>query len=95
MNKKLSKIETELIGSWELISGVMKQDSISNRIQWLTDSYLIQESVDGRNWSALYRDPEDGRNWELYYPQSHMHGGGPPALRFISPDEARKRYKLR
>jgi Immunity protein 27 len=92
MNKKLSRTETVLIGSWELVSGVMKQDSVSDRIQWLTDSCLIQESVDGENWSALYIDPEDGRHWELSYPQSHLQGGGPPTLKVIAADSVKQGY---
>jgi len=43
-------------------------------------------------WSRLYLDPVDGRYWELIYPQSEIHGGGPPRLAHISADAAKIKY---
>jgi immunity protein 27 of polymorphic toxin system len=43
-------------------------------------------------WSKLYLDPVDGGYWELTYPQSEMHGGGPPQLVHISADAAKIKY---
>ena len=43
---------------------------------------------------ALYRDPNDNRLWELIYPQSEMHGGGPPELRNLTFNEARQKYDV-
>ncbi len=94
MNKKPSGSETSLVGSWFEKGNSVEQDSVCERIQWLTDSYFEQIVVDGDNWSALYKDPDDGSYWELAYPQSHMHGGGPPALKRISENEAYQRYNL-
>jgi len=94
MNKKPSISETSLVGSWIMIKGVMSQDSVCKRIQWLTDSYFKQVAVDGDNWSALYENPDDGGYWELTYPQSHMHGGGPPTLKQISKEIACAQYNL-
>ena len=73
-------------------SGSMTQDSICDRIQWLTESYLEQIAIDGDNWSALFKDPHDGRYWELTYPQSHMQGGGPPTLQLLSKEAVFKKY---
>jgi len=70
------------------------QDSVCERIQWLTDSYLDLVVVDGDNWSALYRSPDDGSYWELTYPKSHMHGGGAPCLKLLSYDFAINKYKI-
>ncbi len=95
MTNKLGCNETRLVGSWVEKSGSVVQDSVCERIQWLTDSYLEQVSVDGDNWSALYRNHDDGSYWELTYPQSHMHGGGPPTLQRVSKDDAYKRYGIR
>jgi len=75
-----------------MVDGTMVQDSICERIQWLTESVLREISVDGDNWIALYQDPQDDRYWELSYPLGHMQGGGPPALRIISEKEAREKY---
>jgi len=47
---------------------------------------------DAGGWDILYRDPQDGRYWELIYPRSHMHGGGPPELRCLTPEETEKKY---
>jgi len=94
MNKKPSSGETSLVGSWVMKSGSMIQDSVCERIQWLTDSHFKQVTVDGDNWSALYKNPDDGSYWELTYPQSHMHGGGPPTLQRISKEDACKQYGI-
>jgi len=90
MNVKLKKAETYLVGRCNLIGGVMTQDSVSSRIQWLTESVLSEILIDGVNWSALYLDPEDGRYWELTYPQSHMQGGDPLSLSNIPIETAEK-----
>jgi len=80
MIKKLNSNETRLVGRWIEKSGSVVQDAVCERIQWLIDSHLEQITVNGDNWSALYRNPDDGSYWELTYPKSHMHGGGPPTL---------------
>ena len=92
MSKKPSGTESSIVGSWVVKGNAVIQDSICERIHWLTDSYFEQIDVDGDNWSALYKSPEDGNYWELTYPQSHMHGGGPPTLTRISADDACDRY---
>lgn len=93
MTKKLNSSETILVGSWVENDGSVVQDSVCERIQWLTGSYFRQLAVDGDNWSALYTNPDDGSYWELTYPKSHMHGGGPPTLQRLSKCEAHKRYR--
>ncbi len=95
MSRKPHSSETSLVGSWVEKDNSIVQDSICERIQWLTDSYFEQIAIDGDNWSALYKNPADGSYWELTYPQSHMHGGGPPTLQRISKDDACKRYSIR
>lgn len=92
MNEMLKSDEVELVGHWRMVGDVMTQDAVCERIQWLTDSVLQELSVDGSNWSALYRDPSDNRLWELTYPQGQMHGGGPPKLHVVCDVEARQRY---
>lgn len=95
MTKKPSADEVNLIGSWGVVDGSVVQDSVCERIQSLTDSYFEQIVVDGDNWSAWYRNPDDNSYWELTYPQSHMHGGGPPALQRVSDDYASRNYGVR
>jgi len=94
MNKKPDQSENCIVGEWtEAADGSVVQNSACDRIQWLTESYFEQIAVDGDNWCALYRDPEEGAYWELTYPQSHMHGGGPPALNRITEHLAQKKYR--
>jgi hypothetical protein len=79
-------------GQWILQSGRTVADDVSKRILALTKSYLVGVGRDASGWNALYRDPNDGRYWELTYPQSELHGGGPPQLRFLTADEASEKY---
>ncbi|HSN71721.1 MAG TPA: Imm27 family immunity protein [Steroidobacteraceae bacterium] len=67
-------------------------DDPSQRIQWLIETALERITADQDGWTVLYRDPTDGRFWELSYPQSHLHGGGPPRLCLIDRDRACKTY---
>ena len=94
MNKKPNTGENSLVGSWVMKDGTMIQDSVCNRIQWLTDSFFEEITIDGDNWSALYKNPDDGEYWELTYPKSDMQGGGPPTLNRISKEAACQQYNI-
>jgi hypothetical protein len=91
---KLKPNEIELQGSWEFVGNSMKADNISERIENLVSSYLIEISEDESGWNKLYQDPEDKRYWELSYPESEMHGGGAPLLKSLSLNEAKKKYRV-
>ena len=84
--------ETELIGRWESTGGTIQADASAARIKELTDAHLTKVAVTHSGWGTLYRDPSDLRFWELTYPHSEMHGGGPPMLRYLSPEEAHTKY---
>jgi hypothetical protein len=90
MNLKPS--ETVLTGRWILQGDRPVEDEICKRIFALTKSYLVEVARDASGWSALYRDPADGRYWELTYPQSELHGGGPPELTVLSNEEVGRKY---
>ena len=64
----------------------------SRRIHYLVTHRLARLGTDASGWETLYRDPRDNRLWEHTYPQSGMHGGGPPALHVISPQAAAAKY---
>ena len=77
-------------------SGSM-EDVTCERIKWLINNYLrkVADSPQWGAWETLYQDPADGRYWERTYPQSELHGGGPPQLRCLALNEAKQKYGLR
>jgi hypothetical protein len=86
--------EVLLDGKLELVDGKVRADAITVRIRALAKGVLTKMGTDPSGWDTLYQDPQDGRYWELTYPQSHMHGGGPPRLTVISHDEAKRKYGI-
>ena len=86
--------ETEILGTWEMKAGRMIEDETCRRIRSLVGAKLQQVAVSKDGWEKLYRDPRDGRYWELFYPQSELHGGGPPALRVASLETVQQKYGL-
>lgn len=89
---RLKPEEDELYGKWIEKDGVVSADETCCRIEWLTTNWLEKQAVDDSGWNVLYQDPSDGRYWELTYPQSEMHGGGPPALLHVSKETVESRY---
>lgn len=90
--KKLQPNEIELIGEWTFANGKTLGNKTCNRIDYLINHVLQKIGYDESGWDVLYRDPNDARFWELTYPQSHMHGGGPPRLTSITIEQARVKY---
>jgi hypothetical protein len=86
--------EMLLKGQWVLRDGRPVVDEVCRRISILTQSYLDEVGRDASGWNTIYRDPNDGRYWELTYPQSNLHGGGPPELRCLDIREAREKYNI-
>ena len=89
--------ETELTGKWIEVDGSVRGDAACERIASLTTGILVmvQDHPKAGGWVRLFQDKNDGRYWERSYPQGEFHGGGPPALRCISPEEVAKEYGLR
>lgn len=88
----IAPTEMLLTGQWLVLEGRVVADETCTRIDELTRSYLKGLGRDASGWDALYQDPGDRRLWELTYPESHMHGGGPPQLRCMTLEEATKKY---
>lgn len=86
--------ETAIVGAWIMKGGRMTGDSACERVHALTKTDLKFIAGHSNGWERLYVDPRDGRYWEHTYPQSGMHGGGPPALFQISAENASAKYKL-
>lgn len=91
---KLKPNEIELKGNWKLKGSSIKVDLVCERIEKLISEYLVEIAINENGWNKLFQDPEDKRYWELTYPESEMHGGGPPLLRYLSIQEARSKYPL-
>jgi hypothetical protein len=93
---KLQNNETDLLGNWVVQDGKAVADATCERIAWLAANHLCKVAVSERwgEWETLYQDPDDGRYWERTFPQSEMHGGGPPRLSVISAEAAAAKYGL-
>jgi hypothetical protein len=91
---KLNPSEVELVGKWVVANNQVRGDATCERIQWLMTHHLkkIANYKESGGWETLFQDPDDGRFWERTYPQSEMHGGGPPALKCLSKDQAKAKY---
>jgi hypothetical protein len=89
---RIAAEETDLRGNWINEDGVIVADGTCHRIDWLITNWIQRVCADSSGWDVLYKDPHDGRYWELIYPQSGMHGGGPPTLRFMPTDIAKSKY---
>ncbi len=90
----IEQTEVEIAGSWAMKDGKMVEDDACQRIRALVATELQQVAISKDGWEKLYQDTKDGRYWEWFYPQSELHGGGPPALRVISAEDAKKKYHL-
>lgn len=90
----LTPEETVLEGTWRWDGVTVVPSPECARIEALVTSALrlVAKSPDG--WDCLFRDPGDERYWELTYPESHLHGGGPPRLAVLTPAVAAEKYHL-
>ncbi|WP_122520545.1 Imm27 family immunity protein [Pannonibacter phragmitetus] len=84
--------ETSLVGKWAFVDGCIIPDEVCLRIENLINGHLRKLGHDRSGWDSLFVDPHDGRLWELIYPESSLHGGGPPELRFLTEEHARSKY---
>ena len=93
MPDHLRPTEVDLVGQWVPVGRGVQGDATCLRIQWLVSQRLERLGSDHTSgWETLFRDPRDGQLWELTYPQSEMHGGGPPRLRVITRQAAAAKY---
>jgi Immunity protein 27 len=84
--------ETEVVGIWKTADGHTTKDQDAQRIEVLVREHLKPIAVSSSGWEKLFQDPADGRFWELTYPDSNLHGGGPPKLAAVIEEEARRKY---
>ena len=91
---ELKPDENVLTGRWLLQDKSLVADDASKRIDQLVANHLVKISQTQDGWGTLFRDPNDGRFWELIYPDSGMHGGGPPVLQCMKVEDAKNKYDL-
>ena len=84
--------EREIRGKWIIDGRKIQADENCKRIELLITSYLHFIGCDSSGWDRLYLSPDDGRYWELTYPESELHGGGPPCLVCLPIEEAQTKY---
>ena len=82
----------ELRGSWLVENGKVVADAVCGEIDRLIENHLERVCDDETGWLTLFRDRRDGTLWERSYPDSGLHGGGPPRLVVIDIVEAKSRY---
>jgi hypothetical protein len=83
-------VKTVIEGRWNFYGQRVIADAACGQIDALLRSLTPYASTEG-GWTKLYRD-ESGVFWELTYPQSEMHGGGPPRLESLSREEMRLKH---
>ncbi|MFY8275577.1 Imm27 family immunity protein [Pseudoalteromonas sp. SSDWG2] len=86
--------ESELAGRWVESNAKVIADSVCERIDWLVNNHLQQIGTSKCGWALFFTDPTDGRFWLLTYPQSHMHGGGPPVLKVVTTEDLKNIVKV-
>ncbi len=86
--------EFEITGAWTIVDGTINKDENCRRIAHLVQNRLAKVGSDASGWDTLFRDPANDRYWELVYPQSELHGGGPPKLQMLSKFQAEQKYGL-
>ncbi len=94
MNTHFNKDEKQLVGGYAIINGRVESDQITERINYLTENVLVRLGFSEDGWDILYQDKNDGRYWELTFPQSALHGGGPPTLTLLNEETLKSKYWL-
>lgn len=82
----------EIIGKWVFKDGKVVADSNCELIKSIIKNDLSETGISEEGWIKLYQHT-NGSIWELTYPESHLHGGGPPKLKRIK-NVAQQNLKL-
>lgn len=72
-------MEKEIIGKWVFKNGKIFADSNCEAIKSMIKNDLSEIEISEDGWTKIYQHT-NGSIWELSYPESHLHGGGPPKL---------------
>lgn len=72
-------MENEIIGKWIFTDGKIVSDSNCDLIESMIKNDLKEIEIRDDGWVKRYQHT-NGSIWELTYPESLLHGGGPPKL---------------
>jgi hypothetical protein len=75
-------MEKEIVGKWIFEDGKIIADSNCQFIKSMIENDLKEIKVSEDGWTKQYED-KNGIIWELTFPESDLHGGGPPKLTLI------------
>ena len=93
MENKLKEDEVILKGSSTFKNGKFVSDPIVKRIEYLVTN-VLKKVATSPEWTTLYYDESDGRYWEKFYPEYNWRNVGPPSLKNISEEDAKRKYNL-
>lgn len=84
----------KIICEWKLQGKKIIESSECLDIKRMLESELIEIATRDDGWIKLLKHKTTDEIWELDYPQSEMHGGGPPTLENLSKMEIKARYGI-
>lgn len=82
----------EIVGQGIFQAGKIVPDASCKIIEHLISSHFVKVGDRENGWTTLYKEPVEQSYWELTYPDSELHGGGPPKLTKHSVEEVLEKY---
>jgi hypothetical protein len=72
--------ESIIVGKWSFKNGKVLKDDNCLLIEEMIKNQFEEVGKSSDGWDIIYQDKNSGDFWKLTYPESHLHGGGPPKL---------------
>ena len=79
-------------GNWLVVDEKIVGDSICEIIENMIANNLDEVGNREGGWITLFKEKTTGKFWERTFPESNMHGGGPPQLELLSKNDIKERY---
>ena len=92
INFKVTYMSKIIKGNWVKIDGKIMGDSNCEIIDNMIENDLEKVGDREEGWITLFKEKLTNKFWERIYPDSHMHGGGPPQLELLSKNEVMDKY---
>lgn len=81
-----------LRGRWIVVDGTVVGDDTCALVREMVAQKLKRLAERDGGWRVLFWDPYEDVYWELTYPESDLHGGGPPELSELSAEQVAAAY---